>query len=152
MTSSGRLTSQRLRSGIWSVAALTDDYEIGKLTVPADGFADSELWCYSVEGSSPPQPARVSENADGSRSDDGFYTWASRMSYVTFDMLPVFLTAAGLTSARSADVTVMEYTELNEPVYLTAKIIKPTFPSSDAIAVPNGWSITWRFTTGIIIT
>lgn len=152
MTSNLRLTGQRLRSGIWTVADLTSTYEIANLTVPNDGFSDAEYWCYSAQGSTPPQPARVSQNADLSMSDDGFYSWTSRMSYVTFDMLPVFLTAAGLTSVRSADVTVMEYTELNIAVFLTARIIKPLFPSADAVMVANGWSITWRFVRGVVIT
>lgn len=152
MTSSGRSTGQRLRSGIWTVSDLTSTYEIANLTVPSDGFSDTEYWCYAAQGSTPPQPARVSRNADGSQSDDGFYSWSSRLSYCSFDMLPIFLTAAGLTSSRSADVTVMEYNELNVAVFLTAKIIKPLFPSSDAVMIANGWSITWRFTNGVIIT
>lgn len=152
MTSDGRLTKQRIRAGIWTVADMTDDYEIGKLTVPNDGYFDESYWCYSVEGSTPPQPARISDNADGSQSDDGFYNWQSRLPYVTFDALPILWTALGLTNARSADVTVMEYTELNVPVFLTAKVRKPTFPSNEAIAVPNGWSITLVFKTGEIIT
>lgn len=147
-----RQAGQRYRAGIWTVSDLTDDYELSKLSVPSDGIFDEEMWCISSEGSTPPQPARVSSNADGSVSDDGFYTWKSRLSYVTFDAMPILWTALGLTNSRSADVTVMEYNELNVAIFLTAKVIKPTFPSNEAIMLPGGWSIVLTFVNGEIIT
>jgi hypothetical protein len=147
-----RLTGQRLRSGLWIVADLTSTYEIEALAAASDQD-DQSLWTIAGDGSQPVQPARISSNADGSVSADGFMNFSWRFSYLTFGMTTAWLTNCGLTSARSAPVTVMTYDETDAAVFLTALAIRPLLPGPDAQYAPGGYSnVIMRFTNAVLIT
>lgn len=147
-----RLTGHRIRSGLQVVGSVTSSYAIENFAKQSDQF-DVAAWTIAGEGTTPPQPARVSNNADGSKSDDGFYSWVWRMSYMSFGMMSYFLTQTGLTSARTADVTVMTYNELDVAVYLQCKITRPLMPGPDAqYAIAGYQNVLWRFSNGVIIT
>lgn len=146
-----RKTGQRIRSGIQTSAAVTSAYAVESFPLAADQY-DVILWTIASEGSQPPQPARVSTNADGSKSDDGYFTLAWRFSFLTFAMMSYFLTQTGLTSARTADVTVMTYNELDVATYLTCKITRPLMPGADCQYAVGGWqNVVFRFSLGQII-
>lgn len=154
MTVNSRGTDHRIRTGTQAVVDVTTTYALSAITVPGDDLADADFYVVNGELSQPPLPARTSMNADGSESDDGFYTFDWVFDYFPFGMLTNFLTAAGLTSVRSAVVTVMTYTaETNAAVYLTCIIHKPRFPGADAQYAKDGFSkVRFRFTNGVVIT
>jgi hypothetical protein len=146
-----RLEGQRLRAGTHAASALTTTYNIAGLAVQADQSLGVE-WCIDSSGTTPPKPARVTVNADESESDDGFYTFAWRMSYMTNLMLSHWLSTFLPGGVRSAPVTVLTYTEADVAIYLTGLIRKPEFPSSDAQYAIGGWgNVIWRFRRGVQI-
>lgn len=153
MTVNSRGTDQRMRAGTQAVVDVTSSYALSLITVPSDEIADADFYVVNGELSTPPQPARISQNADGSESDDGFYNLDWVFDYMTFGMVTNFLSAAGLTSARTALVTIMTYSELNAVVYLQCRIHKPRFPGPDAQYARDGFSkVRFRFTEGVIVT
>ena len=154
MTVNSRGTDHRLRSGTQAVVDVTTTYALSAITVPSDELADADFYVVAGDGSECPLPARISQTADGGLSSDGFMTFSWRIPYMTFGMVTNFLAAAGLTSARSAPVTVMTYDEVNQPVFLQAIIVRPQFGrSQDASYAPDGYrNVVWRFVNGIVIT
>lgn len=153
MTVNSRGTDHRLRSGHQTVVNVDSTYAIALITVPSDEIADADFYVVNAEVSQPPQPARISQNADGSASDDGFYTFDLVIDYMTLSMVTNWNTRAGLTSVRSAPVTVMTYTELNSAVFLQCIMHKPKFPGPDAQWWRDGFTkVRWRCTNGVIIT
>lgn len=154
MTVNSRGSDHRLRSGTQAVVDVTTTYAISAITVPSDDVADADFYVVAGDGSECPSPARISQSADGSRSADGFMTFSWRIPYMTFGMVTNFLSASGLTTAQSALVTVMTYTELNSAIFLTATIIRPQFGRyQDAVHAPDGYqNVVWRFVNGVVIT
>lgn len=154
MTVNPRGTDHRLRSGHVSVVSCDSTYAIALIPVPSDEIADADFYVVNGAVSQPPQPARVSNNADGSQSDDGFHTFDLVLDYMTFGMVTNWNTRAGLTSARSAPVTVMTYNgETNVAMFLQCTMHKPLFPGPDAQYARDGYTkVRWRCTNGVIIT
>ena len=146
-----RLEGHRLRAGTHAASAMTSTYNIVDLPIQADQN-DACPWVIDAAGTMPPKPARVVTNGDLSRSPDGEYTWQWRMSYMTNLMLDYWLTAYLPAEAESANVTVMTYTKSDVAMYLTAKLWKPEFPSSEAQYAPGGWgNVIWKFVGGVQI-
>ncbi len=154
MTVNSRGTDHRLRSGHQVVTDVDSSYAISAITVPSDEIADADFYVVNGEISQPPTPARISQNADGSESDDGFYTFDLVIDYMSFGMITNWNTRAGLTSVRSAPVTVMTYHgETNAAVFLQCIMHKPRFPGPDALYARDGYAkVRWRCTNGVIVT
>lgn len=147
-----RKTAHRIRSGTQTVGNVTDSYAVTSLAVQSDQN-DATPWELSGDGTTVPTPARISTNADLSQSDDGFYAFKWKFSYMTFGMVSHWLSQFGLTTARTALVTVMTYDATDTAVYLTCTIIKPTFPSDKAQYAIGGYmNVVWEFVGGEIIT
>jgi len=134
------------------VASCDSTYAIALITVPSDEIADADF--YVVNGESTPlQPTRISSNADGSKTDDGFYIFDWIFDFFTLSMTANFLSAAGLTTARSAPVTVMTYDEMKNTKFVQCIIHRPLLPGPDAQYWRDGYSkIRFRFTNGVVIT
>ena len=146
-----RQEGHRLAPGTLTAASLTSTYNVVDLPVQSD-MNDACPWAVDATGTTPPTPARVVTNADESRSADGAYSWQWRMPYMTFGALAYWLTTYLPGGVESANVTVMTYTENDVAMYLTAKLWKPEFPSSDAQYAIGGWgNVIWRFKAGVQI-
>lgn len=146
-----RKTLQRLRAGTFTSADLGSTYEIGQLATQSDQTSGIP-WIIAADGTTTPTPARITTNADLSRSPDGFYSWSWRMSYFTFGMTDFWLTTFLPGGVFSAPVTVMTYDEADGALFLNATIWRPTFPSDKAQNAPAGFgNIVWDFTRGVII-
>lgn len=147
----GRKIGQKIITGTVASSSLTDTYLVTAFPVQSDQN-DACPWIIDGSGTTTPTAARISTNADLSRSDDGFYSWAWRMVYMTFGMVNYWNTALLPAGAWSAPVTVLTYDENNLAVYLNATIWRPNFPGPDAQYAPGGWgNVIWRFNAGTII-
>jgi hypothetical protein len=146
-----RATGWRLRSGIYTVSALTTTYLVTSLAVQSDQN-DSCPWILASNGTTTPTPARIANNADKSRGPDGFKSWQWRFSYMTNGMVNLWLATFLPGDVWSADVTALTYDEADQPEYYTALIYRPQFPSQDAQYAPGGWgNVIFKFDRGVEI-
>lgn len=146
----GRNSGQRIRSGLYAAGALTSTYEVSRLAVQSDQPL-SIPWGIDSFASRPPIPARITTNADLSRTPDGFYEFDWVTSYHTFGMFGYWVASFLPADVESADVTVMTYDEEDAAMYLQALIHRP-HPGDGMTAVKGGWGdIHWRFTRGVAI-
>lgn len=147
----GRKTGQKIISGTVASSALTSSYLVTAFPVQADQN-DSCPWIIAGDGTTTPTAARISTNADLSRSPDGFYSFAWRMVYMTFGMTSYWINTLLPGGVWSAPVTVLTYDENDLAVYLQATLWRPNYPGSDAQYMPGGWgNVIWRFNAGTII-
>lgn len=141
-----RLTGHRLRSGLWTADDLTDTYAISALPVQTDqGFLP---WVVNGQETLPPTPARITTNADLSKSPDGFYAWAWAMDMFSFEMLDYWLDTFLPDDVDSAEVSGMTYDERENPFYFQALINRPR-PGTGLSYLPGGWAVVWQFTRGV---
>lgn len=143
-----RLTGHRLRAGTHTAAALTSTYNVEDFAVQADqNHATS--WCIDSAGTTPPKAARIVQNADLSRSSDGFHAWQWRMSYMTNLMVAYWHTTFLPAGVQSALVTVLAYDETDAVTYWNATLLRTEYPSADAQYMAGGWgSVIHRFVKG----
>ncbi|WP_230690783.1 hypothetical protein, partial [Streptococcus pneumoniae] len=78
-----RSTGWRIAAGTISAASLTSAYEVAALPIQSD--QDFSIpWTLNSALCATPTPARVTTNADLSRSPDGFYAWKWGLDYMSF--------------------------------------------------------------------
>lgn len=134
-----RSTGQRIAAGTLTAAALTDAYAITALPVQSDQGLGVP-WILSAGLCATPTPARVTTNADLSRSPDGFYSWKIGFRYMTFDMTDYWNDTFLPGGVWSAPITIMDYNETNQAMFFTATIWRPNYPSDKAGYITGGWS------------
>lgn len=145
-----RKTGHRIKAGTTTVVLLTSTYAITAFPMQSDQ-PDDALWELAGDPKAIPTPARISSNADGSKSADGFYTFEFRFSYMTFLMVKYWLDTFLAGGVQSAAVTVMAYDETDTAVFLTALLLKPNL--SEATKFTGGYTnVVWRFVLGVVIT
>lgn len=146
-----RSTGQRIRAGTWTVADLTSTYAITNL--PVQGDQDfSTPWILTAALCGTPTPARITTNADLSRSADGFTASRWGFRYLTFDMFEYWDTTFLPGGAWSAPVTIMDYDDTNTAVFYTATLWRPTAPSDKAQYITGGWgNVIYEWTRGVQI-
>jgi len=133
-----RNTGQRIAAGTLTAAALTSGYAITSLPMQSDQDFSCP-WILAGSLCTTPTPARVTTNADLSRSADGFTTWRWGYSYMTFGMTNYWNDTFLPGDAWSSPVTVMDYDDTNVAVFYTATIWKPNYPSDKAQYITGGW-------------
>jgi hypothetical protein len=134
-----RSIGQRIRAGTHTAASLTTTYLITSLPVQADQN-DSTPWIVNAALCTTPTPARITTNADLSRSPDGYYSWQIGFDYMTFGMTDhwngTFIPGGGY----SAPITIMDYNEENQAMFFTGEIWRPNYPSDKAQYIIGGWA------------
>jgi hypothetical protein len=133
-----RATGQRIAAGTITAASLTSTYAITNLPVQTDQDFSCP-WVVDSSLCSTPTPARITTNADLSRSADGFYAWRLGFSYMTFDMFGYWTSTLLPGNAWSAPITVMDYDETDTAVFFNATIWRPNTPSDKAQYITGGW-------------
>lgn len=134
-----RSTGWRIASGHISAAALTSAYEVTALPVQSDQDF-STPWTLASRLCQTPTPARVTTNADLSRSPDGFYSWRWGLTYMSFGMTDYWNSTFLPGGAWSAPVTLMDYDENNQAVFYQATLWRPNYPSDKAQYITGGWA------------
>lgn len=134
-----RSTGQRIAAGTITAAALTSTYLITALPVQSDQAFDTP-WIVASSLCTTPTPARITTNADLSRSADGFYAWRLGFSYMTFDMFGYWLSTFFPGDVWSAPVTIMDYSDTNEAMFFNATLWRPNAPSDKAQYITGGWA------------
>lgn len=145
-----RKTGHRIRAGLYAAAALTSTYEVRQMAIQSDQPLTAP-WGINSRESKPPAPARITSNADKSKSIDGFLNCSLKMSYMTFGMWGYWLDSFLPGNAESSDVTVMVYDEEDVEVYLQGLIYRPR-PGNGMVAVQGGWAeVEWVIERGVVI-
>lgn len=134
-----RLTAQRIASGTISASSLTSAYAITALPVQSD-MDSSTPWILAASLCTTPTPARITTNADQSRSADGLTTWRIGFSFMTFGATDYWNDTFLPGGVWSAPITIMDYDENNQSVFYQATLYRPNYPSDKAQYITGGWA------------
>jgi hypothetical protein len=128
---------------------MTDTYAVTNLPIQSD-LDSSTPWILSGQLCGTPTPARITTNADLSRSAAGFTSSRWGLKYMTFDMFGYWNATFIPGGAWSAPVTIMDYDDSNQAVFYTATIWRPAAPSDKAQVITGGWAqVIYEWTKGV---
>ena len=146
------LTAHRMRAGHHPAANVTSPtYDFASFPEQTDQDAEIERWAFDTTRSVPPH-RRVVQYADDSAGEDGEYEFELVIDYLSKLMLKYIHDTFFAGGARSAPMTVMTYTDTDQPIFVQCTWLRPTLPG-DGEATFGGWrGVKFRFIGGAVVT
>jgi hypothetical protein len=140
-----------IQAGLQTVASFNSTHEVQNFAVQSDQRPIE--WAIDSELSVPPRPARITANADLSRSSDGFFSATLGMTYITNGMLSYLLSTFFAGSAETSESTIKTFDEADTAIYLQGLLIRPNVEDGSLEYAGGGWrNVLLRFVRGTVIT